>query len=181
MTTLSDPYRGFEIAQVTKTLPIFTTIPRDSHRINEDLFPLIEQYRNEHSESLTTNVVCNWRSDWYVQKDERFNWFNEWILGHVDFLAKYHLGQEINFSIANEWLMMYDVGDYAKLHDHFPYCLSVIYYVGCEENAAPVVFERQLEISPEAGKLIIFPSSLQHEVDKTEGRRVAVSMNLNQY
>tara|TARA_B100001778_G_scaffold27537_1_gene20124 strand:- start:109 stop:654 length:546 start_codon:yes stop_codon:yes gene_type:complete len=180
--SLTDPYRGFDVIGVNKELPIFSTIPRDHYHINAKLLPLIEEYRKEHSESITTNVVCNWRSDWHVESDERFNWFNDWILNHVDFLCKYHLQVDnVSFSIANEWLMMYESGDYAKYHDHFPFCLSVIYYVDCDENAAPVVFENQLEVLPENGKLIIFPSSVSHEVNQTEGRRVVVSMNLNQY
>ena len=70
------------------------------------------------------------------------NWFNDWILNHVDFLCKYHLQVDnVSFSIANEWLMMYESGDYAKYHDHFPFCLSVIYYVDCDENAEVWLYE----------------------------------------
>ena len=178
---LSNPYMGFDIIGVNKVLPIFTTIPKDHWAINERLLPLIEQYRIEHSENHETNVKCNWRSDWMVQTDKRFSEFNEWILEACSFVCQYHLNTQVNFSIANEWLMVYEKGDYAIPHDHFPFCLSVIYYVDCDENAAPVVFENQLEVLPENGKLIIFPSSVSHEVKQTEGKRVVVSMNLNQY
>ena len=178
---LGNPYRGFDIIGVNKVLPIFTTIPKDHWAINERLLPLIEQYRQEHSESYETNVKCNWRSDWYVQTDERFNEFNEWILEACSFVCQYHLNTQVTFSIANEWLMVYEKGDYATPHEHFPYCFSIIYYVDCDENAAPVIFEDEVEIKPEIGKLVIFPSELKHEVKQTEGRRVVVSMNLNQY
>ena len=174
---LSDYYEGFDVIPVQTTLPVFTTIPKDSPNI----LSLIEQYRQEHSDSIETNVKCNWRSNWYVHNDERFNEFNEWILNACSFVCQYHLNTQVKFSIANEWLMVYEKGDYAIPHDHFPFCLSVIYYVDCDENAAPVVFENQLEVLPENGKLIIFPSSVSHEVNQTEGRRVVVSMNLNQY
>ena len=178
---LSDPYMGFDIIGVNKVLPLFTTIPKDHWAINERLLPLIEQYRIEHSENHETNVKCNWRSDWMVQTDERFNEFNEWILEACSFACQYHLNTQVTFSIANEWLMVYEKGDYAIPHEHFPYCLSVIYYVDCDANAAPVIFEDEVEIKPEIGKLVIFPSELKHEVKQTEGKRVVVSMNLNQY
>ena len=178
---LSNPYMGFDIIGVNKVLPIFTTIPKDHWAINERLLPLIEQYREEHSENHETNVKCNWRSDWMVQTDKRFNEFNEWILEACSFACQYHLNTQVTFSIANEWLMVYEKGDYAKPHEHFPYCLSVIYYVDCDANAAPVIFENSIEVKPEVGKLIIFPSELKHEVKQTEGKRVVVSMNLNQY
>tara|TARA_E500000331_G_scaffold295438_1_gene293680 strand:+ start:482 stop:1024 length:543 start_codon:yes stop_codon:yes gene_type:complete len=178
---LSNPYMGFDIIGVNKVLPIFTTIPKDHWAINERLLPLIEQYRIEHSENHETNVKCNWRSDWMVQTDKRFSEFNEWILEACSFACQYHLNTQVTFSIANEWLMVYEKGDYAIPHEHFPYCLSVIYYVDCDENAAPVIFEDEVEINPEVGKLVIFPSELKHEVKQTEGKRVVVSMNLNQY
>jgi len=174
---LSDYYEGFDVIPVQTTLPVFTTIPKDSPNI----LPLIEQYRQEHSENHETNVKCNWRSDWMVQTDKRFNEFNEWILNACSFVCEYHLNTQVKFSIANEWLMVYEKGDYAIPHEHFPYCLSVIYYVDCDENAAPVIFGDSIEVKPEVGKLIIFPSELKHEVRQTEGRRVVVSMNLNQY
>ena len=178
---LSNPYMGFDIIGVNKVLPIFTTIPKDHWAINERLLPLIEQYREEHSENHETNVKCNWRSDWMVQTDKRFSEFNEWILEACSFVCQYHLNTQVKFSIANEWLMVYEKGDYATPHEHFPYCFSIIYYVDCDENAAPVIFEDEVEINPEVGKLVIFPSELKHEVKQTEGRRVVVSMNLNQY
>lgn len=178
---LSNPYMGFDIIGVNKVLPIFTTIPKDHWAINERLLPLIEQYRIEHSENHETNVKCNWRSDWMVQTDKRFSEFNEWILEACSFACQYHLNTQVTFSIANEWLMVYEKGDYAIPHEHFPYCLSVIYYVDCDANAAPVIFEDEVEINPEVGKLVIFPSELKHEVKQTEGKRVVVSMNLNQY
>ena len=53
--------------------------------------------------------------------------------------------------------------------------------VDCDEDAAPTTFENSIEIQPEVNKLVIFPSQLCHEVKQTEGRRVTVSMNLNQY
>ena len=84
---LSDPYMGFDIIGVNKVMPIFTTIPQDAPNI----LPLIEQYRQEHSDSIETNVKCNWRSDWMVQTDERFNEFNEWILEACSFVCQYHL------------------------------------------------------------------------------------------
>ena len=174
---LNDYYEGFDVIPVQITLPIFTTIPQDAPNI----LPLIEQYRQEHSESHETNVKCNWRSDWMVQTDERFNEFNEWILEACSFVCQYHLNTQVTFSIANEWLMVYEKGDYATPHEHFPFCLSVIYYVDCDPNAAPVIFEDEVEIKPEVGKLIIFPSEVKHEVKQTDGRRVVVSMNLNQY
>ena len=174
---LNDYYEGFDVIPVQTTLPVFTTIPKDSPNI----LSLIEQYRQEHSENHETNVKCNWRSNWYVHNDERFNEFNEWILNACSFVCQYHLNTQVTFSIANMWLMMYESGDYAIPHEHFPFCLSVIYYVDCDENAAPTIFEDELEIKPEVGKLVIFPSEIKHEVKQTEGRRVVVSMNLNQY
>lgn len=176
---LSDYYEGFDISNVNKRLPIFTTIPKDYKDINDKLYPLIEEYRNNHSENLETNVRATWRSDWEVHKHEQFNFFVEWILKATSFISAYHLNTNIQYDVCNMWLMIYEKGDYAIPHDHFPSTMSVVYYVDVENNAAPITFEDELDIHPETGKLIIFPSVIQHKVNKTNTKRVVVGMNLN--
>ena len=77
---LSNPYTGYSISFVSKPLPIFTTIPRDAEGLNAILLPLIDKYRKENEESHSSNVRCNWRSNWEIHKLPEFQFFNEWIL-----------------------------------------------------------------------------------------------------
>ena len=121
---LNDYYEGFDVIPVQITLPIFTTIPQDAPNI----LPLIEQYRQEHSESHETNVKCNWRSDWMVQKDERFNDFNEWILNACSFVCEYHLNTQVKFSDMNltASALQNVARKYTPLSDHFIFRSSSI-------------------------------------------------------
>ena len=177
---LSNPYTGYSISFVSKPLPIFTTIPRDAEGLNSLLLPLIDKYRKENEESHSSNVRCNWRSNWEIHKLPEFQFFNEWILQHIQDVCSYHLSiPSISFKIMNEWIMQYEEGDYAVPHEHFPHTLSIIYYADCDDNAAPVIFENDLSIQPEVGKLIIFPSNISHQVKQTKGRRTVVSLNVN--
>tara|TARA_B100000427_G_scaffold214733_1_gene179196 strand:- start:211 stop:792 length:582 start_codon:yes stop_codon:yes gene_type:complete len=92
-------------------------------------------------------------------------------------IARTHYYTEANFDVYNLWAMTYDVGQDTKLHHHFPSCLSAVYFVDVEENAAPLCFLDQ-ELKPQNGLLAVFPSNLGHHVPPTNGSRVIMSMNL---
>ena len=81
--------------------------------------------------------------------------------------------------------MMYDEGDYAKKHDHYPEVLSSIYYVDVEPTSSPVIFEndfgKSLTIQPQNGMLLIWASPIKHMVFPTDGKRMLISMNVNTY
>ena len=63
------------------------------------------------------------------------------------------------------------------------------YYVDVEPGCAPVIFEsikkdgvnnnnQPLTIQPQNGMLAIWPGILHHEVPRTKGRRMCISMNI---
>lgn len=85
----------------------------------------------------------------------------------------------MNYFIANCWGAIYEGGDSALKHKHFPADLAAVCYLEADERSAPIVFgDGRISIQPRSGMLIMFPGVLEHEVPLTEGRRVVVAMNL---
>ncbi len=177
VNTKDSPCDGFTISLVTKRFPIFSYVPPTKDEINSILLPLIEQYRKENPETITTNVVTNWRSGWKVQNDSRFSFFVEWISQQISFLSGNYLRRNYLFKCTDMWLMQYEDGDYAQAHDHFPSAFSCVYYADVEEGCSSILFEDKQEIVPENGMIVVFPSVLMHEVVPTKNKRTVVSMN----
>ena len=177
VNTKESPCEGFTISLVPKRFPIFSYIPPTKDEINDILLPLIDQYRKENPETITTNVVANWRSGWSVQNDPRFSFFVEWISNQISFLCVEYLRRQYTVHCSNMWIMQYEKNDYAQAHDHFPSAFSCVYYADVEEGCSPILFEGKHEIHPESGMVIIFPSVLMHEVPPTEKKRTVISMN----
>lgn len=178
MTTFSRLNRGFDILTIKKDFPIFTYVSLEKDSINRELLDTISDYRNKNPESIKTNVNANWRSGWDLHKISEFERFTKWICGNFDYVFSYHLGKRYDYSIIDMWAIQYESGDYAQIHDHYPFHFSCVYYVDVEDGCSPIVFENSIEVKPENGLLIIFPSFLDHEVPITEKKRTVVSMNV---
>tara|TARA_X000000368_G_C22966882_1_gene683571 strand:- start:95 stop:652 length:558 start_codon:yes stop_codon:yes gene_type:complete len=178
MTTFSRLNRGFDILTIKKDFPIFTQVPLEKDSINRELLDTISDYRNKNPESIKTNVNANWRSGWELHKKPEFENFTEWIYNQVNFVFSYHMGRQYEYSIIDMWAIQYASGDFAQIHDHYPFHFSGVYYVDVEDGCSPIVFENSLEVKPENGLFILFPSFLSHEVPTTSKKRTVLSFNI---
>jgi hypothetical protein len=71
--------------------------------------------------------------------------------------------------ISDYWMAFYKKGDYTVPHYHLPALYSFNYFIKTPKGSSPFVLTTsKVEIEPEEGKLVIFPSSLVHEVPKNE-------------
>ena len=52
-----------------------------------------------------------------------------------------------------------------KEHNHFPYCISFIYYINVPDNAANIYFNG-IEYKIKEGVVIVFPSNLFHYIEE---------------
>ena len=75
--------------------------------------------------------------------------------------------------------MIYEGGDYTKKHFHFPSTFAAGIYIDVDENSAPIVFEDQLTVVPTSGSLVVFPALLEHQVPKTDSKRIVIAMNID--
>lgn len=68
-----------------------------------------------------------------------------------------------------------DKGDFVSVHEHFPDCFSWVYYVNTPRGSSPLVFsESGRQVKAEAGKLVLFPSWLEHHVPKNNSEERSI-------
>ena len=91
--------------------------------------------------------------------------------------------KEHNFKTEDCWGALYRKGHHIKIHHHWPCALSWTYYVKTSHNTEPLIFvgqDREVEMHPENGDLIIFPSVMNHRVpmSQTDDERIVVVGNI---
>jgi uncharacterized protein (TIGR02466 family) len=110
-----------------------------------------------------------------------------------------------DFLISIEsWINLHEYGGYNISHIHPGYLISGVYYVQADLGAGSLVLEdprpqnryaanhvflknlderSSIEVVPEEGKLILFPSWLEHHVTENQSSkdRVAISINVHAY
>ena len=86
--------------------------------------------------------------------------------------------------LNDTWGLIYNKGQSAKMHNHWPSLWSYTYCVFACEECSPLVFpnaQEPLSITPKTSQMIVFPSWIQHEVPihTCEHDRIMISGNLN--
>jgi len=65
----------------------------------------------------------------------------------------------------NAWGVVYNKGDHAKMHNHFPCLWSTVYYINADKDGAPLCFpDFDVAVPCETGMAINFPSYMWHYV-----------------
>ena len=65
------------------------------------------------------------------------------------------------FKIAECWGILYDKGQSVSKHNHFPYCLSFVYFIKTPKGSSPLIIEGK-RIKAEEGKLVMFHANQMH-------------------
>ena len=86
--------------------------------------------------------------------------------------------------LNDTWGLIYNKGQSAKMHNHWPSLWSYTYCVFACEKCSPLVFpnaQEPLSVIPKTSQMIVFPAWLQHEVPThtCEHDRIMISGNLN--
>ena len=177
---------------VPKQMAIFKTIVDNHEEFNTNLKDAILKHRELNPESNKSNVKA-WHSSYHTHRiNPHFQPLIDLTLGACNFISVGDFAGEnlnIKYDVLNLWTMMYEDSEWTMRHSHFPCVFSACYYVDVEPDCAPIIFEsiqndgvndynQPLEIQPENGMLLIWPSILEHEVPPTKGKRMAISMNI---
>jgi len=173
----------FDVQNVTKSIPIFSTIIPDYIEINKELKKIILEHRENYIPDLGSDKsnVKAWHSSWGTHNENpKFMPFVELVTGAVEFISQQYFNtKSLTYNAINMWAMMYEESEYTKKHSHFPSEFSCVYYVDVEEGSSPIIFEDSHTIEPKNGMLVIWQGLLQHSVPPTKGKRMAISMNFN--
>jgi uncharacterized protein (TIGR02466 family) len=104
-----------------------------------------------------------------------------------------------NHKIDTVWMTRMTNHSYSHVHSHYPHSITGVYYYKTNGNDGNIFFENPLinyawtsnigmktilpdtiPVSPEVGKMIMFPSWLRHgvETNLTDSERISISFNL---
>ena len=168
-----------DVQTVKKELPIFTTILDNHQQLNQYLKKVILEHRQLHPETNESNVKA-WHSSWGTHTENpKFQPFIDIVLDACSFVSKGYFEQSMKFKCFNMWAMMYEKGEYAVRHSHYPSDFACAYYVDVEPGCSPIIFEGELKVYPKNGMLVLFPALLHHEVPPTDAKRTVISMNID--
>lgn len=169
------------IQSVKKELPVFTTILDNHQQLNQYLKEVIFEHRQQYPETTYSNVKA-WHTEWMThQKNPKFQPIVDLVISACEFISQGYFNQKVEFKCFNMWAMIYEKGEHAVKHSHYPSDFACAYYVDVEPGCSPIIFEDTLKIYPENGMLVVFPAMLHHEVPPTDARRIVISMNLDKH
>ena len=129
------------------------------------------------------NVVWGWTnktnimgemSDWNLMNDNIIM-ILEWVVEEIT--QNYDGFEKFTFHGVENWFARYGEGDYGKRHRHMTAPFSYVYFINTPPGSSPLVFPTSnTSIEAEAGKLVIFPGDMIHEVppNQCENRCVLV-------
>ena len=173
----------FNLYEIPVNLPVFSTILDDHLEFNKYLKETIIEHRKKHPRSNISNVK-SWHSAWNTHEiDSKFKPLTDRVESACRTVAsEYYKIPLMHLFVRDLWAMMYEEGDYAKKHNHFPDLISAVYYVDVEPTSSPIIFEndhgKSLTIPPRNGMLLIWAATINHMVFPTDSKRMLVSMNL---
>lgn len=127
-------------------------------------------------QNYSTNAQASMTS-WFFNTPESeliVNWVNSIIRNEYPYFKQ-------RVEVKDVWGIYYKTADFTYEHDHVPACLSFVYFVRSIKGSSPLIFSASgKKIYPEPGKLIIFPSHLNHYVpkQKVNGERIVLSGNI---
>jgi len=90
---------------------------------------------------------------------------------------------KVSLYLNDTWGLIYNKGQSAKMHNHWPSLWSYTYCVFACEKCSPLVFpnaQESLSVTPKTSQMIVFPAWLQHEVPMhtCEHDRIMISGNI---
>ncbi|MES2887809.1 MAG: hypothetical protein V4739_07320 [Pseudomonadota bacterium] len=174
---------------ITKTfinaqLPVFICDLSPLQDALDQASQAVKELQLSHPASTPSNVKAVYMSPW---KSHTLNAKLTPLCTAVTNLAR--LGAQgisgsdlaaLNMSMAvmDCWGAVYQSGDSALRHNHFPADFAAVVYLEAEAGCAPLILSGHAPVQPRPGMLLLFPGILDHEVPANDGRRVVVAMNL---
>jgi len=112
----------------------------DTHKKNPEFHPLLKKIMDE--------IDVNYPDDLFI---------NHQIFDKRDYF----------YILDDMWCSIYKSGDHSLRHHHIPSILSFCYYLQADDLSSPLFFDDlNFEVKPKSNTLIVFPSYLNHSVEK---------------
>jgi len=182
----------FQICTLFPTTILKSNIDRE---ITSTEYSIVNDYKNKTYKNIgnTTSI------DHYILENFFLSEIKEFIdLGIKEYADKIFMSKDVEFYITQSWLNYTETNQYHHKHNHSNSIISGVFYFNAEENSDKIIFHKnqyeQLLIPTrefniyntssrwypvKTGDLVLFPSSLQHEVDyTTSGTRISLAFNV---
>lgn len=151
---------------------------------NEQVLQFIQNVQMSKLQMLTT-----FGKDNQILQKEEMKDFKNHLFYFLDIFVKKALGKN-KFSIIDSWIQCYSENSYHPLHihgvEHNQW--SLIYYIQASKNSShtniygpghPYIDFEKKTVQPKTNKLVLFPSSLPHDVEPNrDNERIILSANL---
>ena len=169
---------------------------------NSDLLLKMKNFaikkRNSDPKGLDRSNFGGWHSNLFKNYPNEFDIFQN----KIEQILK-NIKEEINvppLKLSEFWLNINGYGDYNKLHNHPGSFLSGVFYIDVpDKNMGSIHFLRGDDMKyyinklpnpnnftgqhvtyvPKSGKLLIFPSWLDHHVDGNRSKQKRISLSFN--
>jgi uncharacterized protein (TIGR02466 family) len=142
----------------------------------------------------------------YIHNSDDFDFLFEDLGGNLAHCmgAEFNMIENGNLTISNAWINISGKYNYNVQHIHPLSVISAVYYIKCPENCGNLLFLQDCNdtldleyrqnkikdlakmysayfITPQEGRLIIFPSNLSHRVETnmSDEDRISISFNMH--
>ena len=115
--------------------------------------------------------------------DELVAWIQSKLPEVATYFARLNPGEycgfnEHGFKITTMWGIRYNKGDCVRSHNHFPFTLSLGYYIHTPKGCSSLIIENK-KIKIKAGQCIFFLGSSWHGIDPDPvGGRCVIAANV---
>jgi len=165
--------------KISVSLPYFTIdlskYQKELDLAREAIYELQKNHR--HTESNLKNFYTS-PYDSHLKSD-KLHPLCTLVIKLAGFITENALGQKLDFTILNCWGSIYNPGDYAVIHNHWPSFFSGVVYLDADEQSSPLILDNQLCVKAKKSHMTLFPGWVDHEVPPTKSQRVIIAFNFH--
>ena len=184
--------------------PIWTFQVDNHSKVNEEIFKYIKKLQTEDPIGVKKSNNLGWHSNLFNMHDEEvksfFHSIQKYIGKAIDDSGWNNPSN--NFSVTSAWTIINVKSSSNSRHIHSNNYISAAYYVKAPKNCGDIIFydprnsrlirkpktntgnflnAELINIKPQEGLLVLFPSYLYHSVEEnlSDDERIVISFNLD--
>lgn len=184
---------------------IYHLFPMVVHQdnIGREFDPEEMQFIIDCGNNKKRNVGNSRSQNSYVLEHPSMNNIKNYVLQNIEYYAKNlkRISDDVEFYITQSWINYTEKDEYHHMHKHHNSLLSGVLYIDVVEGIDTITFldERSKGIlffdvdeynthnsetwwiPIKSGDIVIFPSSLFHQVEMTNGKKTRISLSFNTF
>ena len=184
--------------------PIWGFLVKDYAKLNINMLEYIKELQKSDPEGVKKSNVFGWHSKNFDMNDKKVLYFFESIKPNINNTLADMGWDDLNnkIDITSAWSIINKKNASNERHIHSNSYISAVYYVSAPKNCGDILFHDPREakiirkpntikanklnaevvnITPQSGLLVLFPSYLYHSVAKnnSDEERIVISFNID--